>query len=515
MTKVQTLTVLGALVVAFLAELAAHLLLKYYMPNPAFGGLGFLLVGLLFYYVLFVRRDVFGFILIVYISSHFSYADNQGGLWNLMTFGILALYLFIGQRQEGFRQHDYVMNILLGILILSNVLGWTLKNPMPIIPELQGVAAFFGFILIFRMTSNIVITQERFRLFLAVTFFMLLYQFAVAVNQHYGVVSWNTPLLGDYTEQGSALIHREVSTSGTLRHYELFGEYAALMTCLLVPLLSSSVIQREIKFGNNRIVAMIFICLAFVPLTRSRAATILVILTIVFYYIVLPMRFFSAIDRVGRQLKLILGIAILVPLLGAYIGLHSLEEKFATLSGEQFTVEGIISGKDINRGKLVSMGLDRLDKGSWWIGYGYGIPRSNRWAWFGADPGIYDIGLADFHSLYLSLPEIYGWVGALAFLAMIVVTAFRALSVSLRYRNRKSFLIVLAVGFTVFWGVFLADEYKISILRNPNYQMLFWIWLGLTNSIVKTIRYEKQEKTAPVSPPSRTINRSIKQGVPV
>ncbi len=514
MAKDRTLTAFGVLTAAFLAQLAGHLLLKYYMPNVAFGGVGFLLVGLIFYYVLFVRRDPFGFVLVVYVCSHFSYADNQGGLWNLMAFGIAAPYILLNQRRKEFRRQDLVMYVLLGIFILWNVFGWALKNPVPIIPELQGIAAFFGFILVFHLTNNMVITKERFRLFLTVTFFMLLYQFVVAVNQRYAILKLNTPLLGGYSEEGTTIIHAVTSSVGTLNHFELFGEYGALTTCLLVPLLSSSYTQRDLRFGSNRIVIMIFLCLSFIMLATNRSATILFILAIVFYYLILPLRIFSSIDRIGRQLKLVTAFAVLLPVAGIYVGLHSLEAKFATLEGEKISVSGVISGQDINRGTLITEGLDRLEQGSWWVGYGYGIPRSNRWAWFNVDPERQRIALADFHSLYLSLPELYGWVGAFAFVAMIVVTWSRSFSTAMRYRRRKSFLLALAVGFAFFWGVFLANEYKISILRNPDYQMLFWIWLGLSNAIIKSICYQTSETSATAATPQTIKNQSRKAGSP-
>lgn len=502
MAKNHTLTATGILVVTFLAQVAGHLLLKNYMPNAAVGGLGFLLVALIFSYVLFFRRDIFGFILVVYICSHFSYADNQGGLWNLMTFGVLAIfYLVADRRKEGFRQKDSVMLILVGVFLLWNVMGWVIKNPMPLVPKLQGIATFMGFILMFNLASNVVITKERFRLFLNITFFMMLYQFVVALNQRYNWASWNTPLIGGYSEGGSLITYSAANSSGTLNHFELFGEYGLLLTCLLVPLLSSSFTQREVRFGSNRIVAMIFLCLAFIMLTSNRAAAILVVLAIALYYLVFATQLFSAIDRFGRQFRLIMAVAVLVPVIGAYVGLGSLEKDFASLvpTGGHFSVEGVVSGKDINRGGLVTAGLKRLESESWLVGYGYGIPRSNLWAWFGVDPHVRDVGVSDFHSLYLSLPELFGWIGALAFLSMIVITGFRSFSVAMRYRRRKSFLIALAVGFSIFWLVFLINEYKISIFRNPNYQMLFWIWLGLSNSIIKTIRYEKSNNIPSVS----------------
>src|SRR3989344_3859953 len=221
-----------------------------------------------------------------------------------------------------------------------------MKNPMPMTPKLTGIAAFFGFIFMFYLASNVVITKERFRLFLTVTFFMVLYQFVVALNQRYQLVSWNSPFLGQYLELGETIDRTAIyaPTMGTLRHFELFGEYGVLLACLLMPLLSSSFTQRELRFGSNRIVVMIFICLSFTILTSNRAAAVLSVIMIVIYYLVLPMGVFSAIDRFGRQIKVIVVVALLVPVIGTYIGLKQLEEDFASLASKKFTAESIVSG---------------------------------------------------------------------------------------------------------------------------------------------------------------------------
>ena len=517
MARSRPLTVTGILAASFLAQLAGHFLLKQYVPDAAVGGgISSLLIAIIFSYVLFVRRDIFGFILVVYICSHFSYGDSHGGVFNVTAFVVLAFYLAANRLSDGFPQRDNVMFILLGVFILWNVLGWAMNNPVPMLPMLLGIAAFFGYILMFYLASNVVITKERFRLFLIVTFFMVLYQFIVALNQRYDLVSWNTPFIGEYMELGKSIDYaaRDAPTSGTLRHFELFGEYGILLVSLLVPLLSSSFTQKDLRFGINRIVVMIFICLSFPMITSNRAAAILSVMAITFYYLVLPTRIFTSIDRFGRQIRVIVVVGLLVPIVGTYIGLKQLEEDFATLSSKKITVASVISGESINRGSLTSAGLHRINQDSWWVGNGYGVPRSNRWAWFGVDPEKQVISFEDYHSLYLSLPMLYGWIGSLAFLAMIVITASRLLGVSLRYRNRKSFLIVLAVGFTMFFGIFLIDEYKISILRNPNYHMLFWIWLGLANSVIKTIRYEKFEQTITVLSPRQSGNKINIEGAP-
>lgn len=504
MARDRVLTLTGILVSAFLCLLAGHFLITQYMPNAVIGGVvGLLLVAIIFYYVLNIRRDIFGFIILVYIVSHFNYGQAYGGLFNTASFFVLVVYLAANRVREGFVRRDKVMSAILFIFILSNLLGWVLKNPVPMLHRFEGIAAFFGYIFMFHLASNVAITRERASLFLSVTFVMVLYQFLVALNQRYGLVGWNTPLVGGYMELGKLVGNTEaedLSPSGTIRHFELFGEYGALMVCLLVPFLSSSITQGELKFGVNRIVIMILVAISFPVITSDRAAAVLVVFAFILYYLIFPTGIFSSIDRfIRRQAKVLLVFAVLLPLVGAYIGLGRLEEDFGRLSDKELSAGNIVSGKSINRGWLITEGLERIEQESWWIGYGYGVQRSNEWAWFGADPEKRESGVSDFHSLYLSLPMVYGWVGSFAFLSMIVLTAFRMFRTSMRYRKRKSFLVVFAVGFTMFWLVFLIDQYKISILRNTNYQMLFWIWLGLSNAVFKTIRYEKQESGAPVS----------------
>ena len=91
---------------------------------------------------------------------------------------------------------------------------------------------------------------------------------------------------------------------------------------------------------------------------------------------------------------------------------------------------------------------------------------------------------------------LYGWVGSVVFVLIILVTLFRCGHRAIRFRKSKGFLAVLVVGLTMFWGVFLGDEYKISILRNPGYHMMFWIWLGLSNAAVRTLRYGSDDRIA-------------------
>lgn len=43
-------------------------------------------------YVVLIRRDIFAFVMTIYVASHFSYGDNHGGLWNLLAVVVVSIF---------------------------------------------------------------------------------------------------------------------------------------------------------------------------------------------------------------------------------------------------------------------------------------------------------------------------------------------------------------------------------------------------------------------------------------
>jgi len=489
--KKPFLSTIGILFAAALCLLAGHLVLKEYMPFAAVGAIGFIAVAWVLYYVLFVRGDSFGFILVIFISSHFSYADNQGGLWNLMSFALILGYILTRRTRESFRRQDITLNIVLLVFVISNVAGWAFNNPMPILPRLLGAASFFGYLLMFRLVMDIRLSEKRTQQFLTITGLMLLYTVAVGLNQRYAFVNINTPLLGAYSAGHGAITYGSTNAQGTFRNSELFGEYSVLNLALFIPFLCTSITQRILKIRLTTIIGIILLCIVGVLITSTRSAAILSVFTTLVYLFVFLPRPMRAIDASRRQFIMFAVGALFIVVAGSIVGLGSLDEDLSTLADRHFSVKNIISGKSINRGPLVEMALNRIESESWALGFGYGVSRSNLWAWIGQDPARLDSTIAGYHNLYLSLPMIYGWTGSLAFLLLILITATRLVLTAWKYRREKTYLPVIALGFSVFWMIFIIDQYKISVLRNPNYHMLFWIWLGLSNAIVNTLKYRK------------------------
>jgi hypothetical protein len=505
---------IGILAVAGFCLVFGHLLLKEYLPIAALGAVGFVLVAGMLSLVLIFRRDVFAFVLVIYLASHFAYADNQGGLWNLLSFGLILAYLLFVNRHERIGRPDRILDALVVVFVLFNIAGWVVKNPVGGVPFWLGVASLFSFVLMFRLVNNLPLSPPRIRLFLLATAAILIYELLVGINQRYAFMNINTPLLGAYRAEHGAITYGSTNAQGTFRHSELFGEYGMLVLTLLIPFLCSSLTQRILNIRLITILVIAISSVAAILITSTRSAAILAVFVCFAYLLGFLIRPSVAIDAARRQLLLILlGIGFVVTV-GTVLGTTSLGKDFADLAGEKFSMDAVTSGKAINRGGLFDFALKRIETESWIVGFGHGVPRSNLWAWAGADPERMSEVFADYHSLYLSLPMLYGWLGSAAFLSLILLTFGRTVSAAIHFRKLKSPLVVLVTGLSLFWFVFLIDQYKISILRTPGYVMMFWIWLGLSNAAVAALRREAKTVASghpaapkPTSAPSGLVAR--------
>ena len=69
----------------------------------------------------------------------------------------------------------------------------------------------------------------------------------------------------------------------------------------------------------------------------------------------------------------------------------------------------VLSGEQINRGPLFSLGMKNLNRNGGFIGGGYFTsPEEYHYVHFGND----QYGYADYHNLYLSIIVIWGFIGA-------------------------------------------------------------------------------------------------------
>jgi len=138
----------------------------------------------------------------------------------------------------------------------------------------------------------------------------------------------------------------------------------------------------------------------------------------------------------------------------------------------------IITGEGTARELAFSYFWKRFPEENWIIGYGFGVPKSNRIAWF-KDP---ETPRADYHSLYLSLIMLYGYIGSIVYILIILVTIIRLYRL-LKAKHTQVPYRLAATAFFLVLVFLLINEYKVSLLRMPHYHLLTWLWLGFSNAL--------------------------------
>jgi hypothetical protein len=412
------------------------------------------------------------FSLLIFIVAHFTtYMNNQGGLWLILFF--FTFVINYKKFEIKLKNQNKIQRIFLIILIVSNLAGLMFKNPMSILIKAQSFIVFITLICTYLYFSNLKLTNSHLKSLLLVWASLIILCFIVALNQKYlFIVSPQNAFLPVRTND-EFVAYSTNRASSIINDYELFAEFSVLS---LIIFLSYYFSNNDYNINKRFNLIIILLCLLNILLSGTRSAIMISILAVIIIMMKLML------TRKVRHMLSLLGLIIIVVIfslfLGNKIGLDVITERFNEI--DKISSKGIVSGDDLNRNTVYSLGYSRIENGTWWLGYGYGIVESNRNAWFTNPKFEYP----DYHSLYLSLPMIFGWLGSFAFILLILSTMVKLITEHIK-RNLNSSHNSIIFGFGLLLFAFLIHEYKISILREVNYVMLFFIWLGLSNSIVK------------------------------
>lgn len=75
---------------------------------------------------------------------------------------------------------------------------------------------------------------------------------------------------------------------------------------------------------------------------------------------------------------------------------------------------------------------------------------------------------------------------------LVVLTGCRIFIHYLKFLRSGNFLVPIAFGLSIVWGIFILDQYKISITRNPSYFLMIWMLLGLTHAVANSMHEPKK-----------------------
>jgi len=472
------------LVSSFLFLLFGHLLLRPLFPSLVFWFIGFLVIILLIFRRYVHSPDEFGIVLFMFVVSHFDYASNQGGLYNilaLMTLIILRISkgvpLALGSPSFRF------VNILFFLLFAVNFLGLVFVSKVSYGAQFSGFVVFLSYILMFFFIVKQDLTGERLKTIFMLMMVLAVYNFIVAINQRTGILFLNSPMFPLVLQEKG---YSSTMTSGTVNSSALFGEYSLLMLVLALPFLLFPKFKQELKLPKFASLIVVGFSFANIILSNSRSPFFSVFLAVFFLLIFLILK-----GMVSSSLKLIIFFTFIALIFTAGVdlpGLGTLEDRLSDVDVGNLTVSNVASGEGINRGIIFAFALGRIDKGTWWLGSGYGTFESNAMAWFGevgktlwgqSGESIYDI-----HSLYFALVMTFGWIGAICFLLIILIVIVKLIGLTKKTENTYAY--PFNIGFIFLWILFLVNEYKVNTMFSVSYFMLIWIWLGFSYAFIRT-----------------------------
>ena len=459
----------------------AHLSVKDFFPNPVFWVIGAVVIVIAGVAWLVVRKDDLGFLLAIFVCAHFAFADNQGGFWSYVLCAVFFIGTVLGRRQSIYLLSvPRSTSVLMFIFLIHQLLG-TVLNPYSLLSNIQATIVALSQVLIFYYCASQQITESNLKRLLSIWFVVACWVFVIGLNQHYHWVIAKSPLLPQMYMQYGKITSIPLGSFG---NSELFSEYFCIVFVLSLVIVSHMKELRALHIKRIWPLLMIFISSCAMILGASRAAILLAVVATVYitffnYFVVPSVR---SLKRTFILLPILFLTSLLILTFGSLVSLDEMGKKFKTLNPTKLTIDTVVSGEGINRGSVFAPAYQRLRSGSWWLGYGFNLPENNH-----ESMGFRKTQLGDYHSLYLSLPIYYGWIGATSYVLLIFMAGLRIFILYFRKRKIDHFLIPVALGFAVIWGVFLLDEYKISVTRNHSYFLLTWMWLGLTHSVANLL----------------------------
>lgn len=447
----------------------AHLTLGHIFPGRMLNYIAILIVaGAIFLYAQTLSES-FYVMMLLYTLSCFRFAQNQGGLFNIAFFFVFLL--LPGFMPKALRPNG-IVSLLLIIFVGSNFLGWLFRSPADIESKIVAFMTLSTILIAFTALSNSQIKLSHMRYFMNLSFGMLIYIFLTQINTRFGILTFPSPVIGfseAYHQKGSAF-------SSIVGTPPLTGEFGLLNFCFCLGLALRYNSVRSLGISHSRLLMMATLSLIVLLITDSRSTFLLAAFFILFSTI----QNLTIRGRESVSILSSLGVLIVLIIASSFIFDYStLLRRFDVYEGEDITMEGIRTGEDINRDTAFALGNSMLKREDWTIGHGWNNYSNNRVAWFGTT----EQRRGDPHSLFYSLPMLFGWFGSAAFLLLIAYTILAKVKVGRNDNNNIELSRALSSSLSLAITMLMINQYKQSFITAPNYFTLIMIWLGFALTI--------------------------------
>jgi hypothetical protein len=448
---------------------------KYFGSNQAFLILPVLAV-LIILNKYFTKSHLL-FIFLVFIGSHFTFVDEFGGTFSIVAMVVLVFYFIQNTKMVEFVYRDRQMNFYLFILMLFSICGWIFKSQLTTIHLVFSVIAFFSFISMFFVSSRIIWSPARIRLFLMLVSVIMIYALFTAIVNTRNIMPFSSTLWFSYDvifeSKGSffySMIQRPTTAVGAMYFTFLFPFYLTRI--------------KNYHFGRTKqliifgLISSALVCI----LGFSKSHTVVLIAGFILTPLLLISRLQYKANIVNKYLRFIALALFLFIITEPFFHFETLIKRFEQQPGliNNF-IKNPFLPKNTSREESFEWGQESLIRENWFIGYGYANGWNNRLAWFG-ESFIKSRGDLDFHNSYYSLPQLFGWIGSLAYLLLFIVTIRRMYRVFTDNKVIQDYR-VFSFSFFMLFIIHLMTEYSITALSSPHYLMMLFILLGLANSL--------------------------------
>ena len=127
--------------------LSAHFCVSDIIPPVIGYPIGFTIVTYILLDTL-INNFLIDFFIIIYISSHFCFGNNHGGLWNYATIVTLVIYSAIDSWWRKKSTMPVSLKYSLIILFITNLLGLVFIAESPIMEKVESFIIFSSYILL-------------------------------------------------------------------------------------------------------------------------------------------------------------------------------------------------------------------------------------------------------------------------------------------------------------------------------------------------------------------------------
>ena len=437
------------------------------------------------------QNDLFFFVMVIFVLSHFDMHKTVASFAGFLAFlGIFKLW-FMKKRFYELPFFDEKIKMYIFVLVLFNVLGWIFRSHLRIHYMVMAVVGFISLIIMFQVSRRLRMNSDRISIIVNLIALLSMYALFTALANGMYLIPFKSPIFGGamYLAKDNAISYEQSNIYGAVSKVflSMIGRPTGEMGLIYFSFLFTIYIYYErvkdkIKINKwillGGVISSFIVCL----IEFSKSHTIGLFLSVLFTSFLSG--YFIRTDGVMSITKMVKLAAIIIPLMiltQSKVRYDYIIERFALQPKMvQNLMENPLTAEGTSRSDSWGLAFKYISENSFVVGYGYANGTKNRIAWLG--PENQDYPKLDYHNFIYSLIPVFGWLGTIAYLAIIFLAMKRLLKVS-STANIMLYYRVVSFAFFNLLLFFMFGELTINAMSSSHYMMLLMLVLGLSHAL--------------------------------